>query len=93
MQRVPNCEAVTDACLNSVKYSPLRILLVDLYHMGYDHEGTRDDRLDGMPCEFLVQYSQTRSRDLQTVVPGSRRYHLQTDRGHFYRTLFQDNTD
>ena len=77
VRRLPNSEAVAQACEGSVRESRLRLLLVDLYHMGFDREATEEERLEGMPQEFLVQYMTAKSHGAQTVVPGSRRYHQQ----------------
>jgi hypothetical protein len=88
VHRVPNREAVTYVYDNSVKSSPLRLLIVDVYFLGYDRDGTREDHLDGMPNEFLIQYMKD-SPHAQTVVPGSQRYHQPLDKQHIYRGLFQ----
>ena len=64
--RVPDCDAVTYAFEYSVRTSPLRRLIADIFHLGYDQEGTKEDHLDGMPNEFLVQYAQT-NPDIQTA--------------------------
>lgn len=75
VRRLPHGEAVAMAYAGSTNSSPLRLLLVDLYEMGYDQEATAEDRLESMPQEFLVHYMTARSRGAQTVVPGSQRYH------------------
>ena len=87
-RRVPNCEAVTYVYDNSVKSSPLRLLIVDVYCLGDDRDGTREDYLDGMPNEFVIQYMKE-SPNAQTIVPGSQRYHHSMDKQQIYRGLFQ----
>lgn len=78
VRRIPNIDAVTCAYESTVKGSPLRLILVDLYHVGFDRERTRERDIEGMPNEFLVQYTHARPLDVQTVVPGSQRYHVST---------------
>jgi hypothetical protein len=82
--RVPDCDGIAYAFEYSVKTSPLRRLIADLFHLGYDQEGTKEDRLDGMPSEFLVQYAQT-NPDVQTVVPGNQRYHQPVEKQRIFR--------
>ena len=86
--RVPDCEAVTYAFEYSVKTSPLRRLIADIFHLGYDQEGTKENRLDGMPNEFLVQYAQT-NPDIQTVAPGSQRYHQPVEKQRAFREVLR----
>ena len=74
-RRVPKAGIVAYACEATVKTSPLRTLLLDMFHAGFDTDATKEENMQGMPQEFLVRYMSERTPAAKFLVVGDAKYH------------------